>query len=100
MDLGHAELGVLAEEETSSSDCQVVLTPVPQGLQMLVVDGKERICAGTKRKTNRELQTCHKLQMNIICLLEMKLPEGPWVRSGSCFSHTKSIYAKGDLKQT
>ncbi len=45
VDLGHTEFGVLTEEETSSPNGQVVLTPVPKILQVLVVDGGERIHA-------------------------------------------------------
>lgn len=51
VDLGHAEFGVQTEEETSSPNSQVVLTPVPQILQVLVVDGGERIHADNGRRS-------------------------------------------------
>lgn len=37
LDLRHAKLGIEAEEEFSSFNGQIVLTPVPQVLQVLVV---------------------------------------------------------------
>lgn len=37
MDLGHAELGVVVEKHASLQDGQVVLGPVPQLPQILVV---------------------------------------------------------------
>ena len=46
MDLRHAQFGVQSEEEPSVPNGQVVLTPVPKILQVLVVDGGERIHAG------------------------------------------------------
>ena len=53
MDLRHAELGVELEEEASGADRQVVRGPVPQELQVLVVDGRERIHpGGTKGQTD------------------------------------------------
>lgn len=62
VDLGHAEFGVLSEEETSSPNSQVVLTPVPQKLQVLVVDGGERIHADDGRRSrggyNHLIQRC------------------------------------------
>lgn len=53
VDLRHAEFGVQTEEQTTSLNAQVVLAPVPQVLQVLVVDGGERICADN-RKRSRE----------------------------------------------
>ena len=50
VDLRHAEFGVQAEEEASGSNGQVVLSPVPQGLQVLVVDGGEGIHAENRNK--------------------------------------------------
>lgn len=50
VDLGHAEFGVEAEEETPVDDRQVVLIPVPQILQVLVVDGGERVHADNGRR--------------------------------------------------
>lgn len=41
MDLRHAEFGVQTKEQTSGPNSQIVLTPVPQVLQVLVVDGGE-----------------------------------------------------------
>lgn len=51
VNLRHAEFGVQTEEETSISNRQVVLTPVPQVLQVLVVDGGERIHADNRRRS-------------------------------------------------
>ena len=53
VDLRHAEFRVQTEEETSIKNCQVVLIPVPQILQMLVVDGGERIHAENGRRSTR-----------------------------------------------
>lgn len=52
VDLRHAQLGVQAKEEASVQNCQVVLVPVPQVLQVLVVDGGECVDAenGEKKK--------------------------------------------------
>ena len=46
VDLRHAELGVELEEEAAGADRQVVRGPVPQELQVLVVDGRERVHPG------------------------------------------------------
>lgn len=43
VDLRHAQFRVLTKEETSVQNCQVVLVPVPKILQVLVVDGGERV---------------------------------------------------------
>lgn len=43
VDFRHAEFRVEAEKEPSIQNSQVVLIPVPQILQVLVVDGGERI---------------------------------------------------------
>lgn len=56
VDLRHAEFGVKTEEETSGPNSQVVLTPVPQILQVLVVDGREGIHADNGRRRRRRLQ--------------------------------------------
>lgn len=41
VDLRHAQFGVQTEEQTTGLNTQVVLIPVPQVLQVLVVDGGE-----------------------------------------------------------
>lgn len=43
VDLRHAQLGVEVEKQAPVQNGQVVLIPVPQVLQALVVDGGERI---------------------------------------------------------
>lgn len=43
VDLRHAQLGVEVEKQASVQNGQVVLIPVPQVLQALVVDGGERV---------------------------------------------------------
>lgn len=43
VDLRQAEFGVVVEEELALSDREVVLVPVPQLPQVLVVQGVERI---------------------------------------------------------
>lgn len=50
VDLRHAELRVQAKEKASVQNSQVVLIPVPQILQVLVVDGGECIHAGNRRR--------------------------------------------------
>lgn len=45
VDLRHAQFRILTEEEASIQNCQVVLIPVPKILQVLVVDGGERVHA-------------------------------------------------------
>lgn len=45
VDLGHTQFGVLAEEKASGLNGQVVFGPVPQVLQIQVVDGQKRIHA-------------------------------------------------------
>lgn len=59
VDLRHAEFGVQSEEEASSPNGQVVLTPVPQVLQVLVVDGRERIHADNGRRGGDAFQPSH-----------------------------------------
>lgn len=57
VDLRHAQFGVQAKEEASVQDGQVVLVPVPQVLQVLVVDGVECVHAddgGKNKKKQRE----------------------------------------------
>lgn len=44
-DLGHAEFGVQAEIEFSSINGEIVLGPVPQKLEMLVIQGSKGIHA-------------------------------------------------------
>lgn len=50
VDFWHAQLWVQAKEETSMQNCQVVLVPVPQVLQVLVVDGGECVYAENEKK--------------------------------------------------
>lgn len=50
VDLRHAEFRVQAKKEASVQNGQVVLIPVPQELQVLVVDGGERIHADNRRR--------------------------------------------------
>lgn len=45
-----AKLRVSTEEDTPCLNSQVVLGPIPQGLQILVVDGGERISADNERR--------------------------------------------------
>lgn len=54
VDLRHAQLWVQAKEETSMQNCQVVLVPVPQVLQVLVVDGGECVYAENEKKKKKE----------------------------------------------
>lgn len=57
VDLGHAQLGVGAEKQLSRLDCEVVLGPVPQILELMVIKGGEGIHAGDKQqRTQRERQ--------------------------------------------
>lgn len=53
VDLRHAQLGVQAKEESSVQNCQVVLVPVPQVLQVLVVDGGECVYAENEKKEEK-----------------------------------------------
>lgn len=53
VDFRHAEFRVQAEEQTTSLNTQVVLTPVPQVLQVLVVDCRERIRANNKSRSRK-----------------------------------------------
>lgn len=62
MDLRHAEFRVQTEEETSVQNSQVVLIPVPQILQMLVVDGGERVHANKGRRSRGGYD--HLIQIN------------------------------------
>lgn len=50
VNLRHAELGVELEEQPSIHNGQVVLVPVPQVLQVLVVDGQERVCTDERKE--------------------------------------------------
>lgn len=58
MDLRHAELGVELEEQPSIQNGQVVLVPVPQVLQVLVVDGQERVSADEARREKQLRKKC------------------------------------------
>lgn len=62
VDLRHAEPGVLPEEEASGPNSQVVLTPVPQVLEIVIVDGGERIHAGNGRRQRRWLRNIRQHQ--------------------------------------
>lgn len=42
-DLGHAEFGIQAEVQFSFMYCEIVLGPVPQNLEMLVIQGSKGI---------------------------------------------------------
>lgn len=53
VDLGQAELGVVVEEELPAGDGQVVLAPVPQLAQVLVVQGVEGIVPGVEAERTR-----------------------------------------------
>lgn len=53
VDLRHAELGVELEEQPSVQNGQVVLVPVPQVLQVLVVDGRERVRTGQRKERKK-----------------------------------------------
>lgn len=53
VDLRHAQFRVQSKEQTPVLDGQVVLLPVPQLLQVLVVDGRERIHAVDGRRWRR-----------------------------------------------
>lgn len=53
VDLRHAELGVELEEQPSIQNGQVVLVPVPQVLQVLVVDGQERVRTDERKERKK-----------------------------------------------
>lgn len=50
VDLRHAKLGVELEKQPPVQNGQVVLVPVPQVLQVLVVDGRERVHADERKE--------------------------------------------------
>lgn len=54
LDLRHAKLGIEAEEHFPSSNGQIVLTPVPQILQVLVVDCRECIRPVVKKHIHKQ----------------------------------------------
>lgn len=51
-DLGHAELGVGSEEQLSCFYGEVVLLPVPEVLELLVVERREGVHAGETKERN------------------------------------------------
>lgn len=55
VDLRHAELGVELEEKPSVQNGQVMLVPVPQVLQVLVVDGQERVRTDERKERKKIL---------------------------------------------
>lgn len=57
VDLRHAEFGVEAEGQPPSPDGQVVLGPVPQVLQALVVNGRKSIHPEGRQQTGVNLLT-------------------------------------------
>lgn len=57
VDLRHAQFRVLTKEETSVQNCQVVLVPVPKILQVLVVDGGERVHSEKLKEIKKEVTT-------------------------------------------
>lgn len=58
VDLRHAQFGVQAKEESSVQNRHFVMLPVPQVLQVLVVDGGECVYAknGEEKKRRKILQ--------------------------------------------
>lgn len=57
VDLGYAHLRVGSEKQLSRLDREVVLGPVPQVLELMVVKGGEGVHAGdTQQRTQRERQ--------------------------------------------
>lgn len=52
LDFGHAELGVVLEERAAALDGEVVLAPVPQLAQILVVQCVERVGAIRDKESN------------------------------------------------
>lgn len=49
-DLGHAELGIGSEEQLPCLDSEVVLLPVPEILELLVVICREGVHTGGKKE--------------------------------------------------
>lgn len=58
-DLRHAQLGVGSEEQLPCIDGEVVLLPVPEILELLVVERREGIHAGGERREWRNGLTVH-----------------------------------------
>lgn len=79
VDLRHAQFGIQAEEEASIQNCQAVLVPVPQVLQVLVVDGGECIYAdngGKRRDSYKYLTELTKTTLNFHIQIGLTPPPG------------------------
>lgn len=67
VNLRQAEFLVFTKEETSGPNGQIVLIPVPQGLQVLVVDGGERIHAGDGRRSAHIMNVSQRGRSRTVC---------------------------------
>ena len=74
MDLRDAEARVGLEEEAAVADGQVVLLPVPQVLQLLVLEGHEGVQAARQREGTRVRWTERQTERR-----ERQDEEGHWV---------------------
>lgn len=83
VDLRHAQLGVQAKEESSVQNCQVVLVPVPQVLQVLVVDGGECVYAENEKKRGKSYKYLNKFRKTEVSLRSIKGTPAPPTLGGS-----------------